>query len=459
MSYSVRLPYGHGFLDAELPLPAEVLCPQYVPSKNTEKEIIETALDVPLGSPPLEEVARGRKSAVILIACRTRRTGSPVYVPAIVERLLRAGIPREEITVVTATGSHDNFRSQDAELLLGPELAKWIRFEGHDCHSPDKLRYVGTTSRGTEVRLSARYLEADLKIATGRVTCHYFAGFSGGRKAILPGVSALTTIRQNHSFAVLREGEIRVNPMTANGVLAGNPIHEDMVEAASFAPPDFTLNTVLNAEHKIVAAFGGDMVAAHEHAAELVRQSDFIEVSEPYDWLLVSSGGAPYDANGIQAIKAPINNYKAVREGGVFILAAECPEGIAEWLLQATELNDPADLRARIRDGRLILGHNALWIEEIRRRSTVIMVTSLPPQTVARLGFEYAPSLAAAVKRALELTGRPKRVGVIRFGTTTVVFGGSGMKTASRKKSDRLRRATKDISGSVHDNGLDCAQA
>lgn len=421
MSYSVRLPYGHGFLEAELPVSADVLRPQYETTKDTEKGIVETALDIPLSSPPLEEIARGRKSAVILIACRTRRTGSPVYVPAIVERLLRAGIPREEITVVTATGSHDNFRPQDAELLLGPELAKWIRLEGHDCHSPDKLRYVGTTSRGTEVRLSARYLEADLKIATGRVTCHYFAGFSGGRKAVLPGVSALTTIRQNHSFAVLRDGEIRVNPMTANGVLAGNPIHEDMVEAASLAPPDFTLNTVLNADHQIVAAFGGDMVAAHERAAELVRQSDFIEVREPYDWLIVSSGGAPYDVNGIQAIKAPINNYKAVREGGVFILLAECPEGIAEWLLQATELHDPAELRQRIRDGRLILGHNALWLEEIRQRSTVIMVTSLSPQTVARLGFEYAPSLAAAVIRARELTGTPHRIGLVPLGTITVL--------------------------------------
>ncbi|MCX7625977.1 MAG: nickel-dependent lactate racemase [Candidatus Sumerlaeaceae bacterium] len=421
MNHGIRLPYGYAFLEAELPLPADILCPAYEVPDKSEKHIVELALDAALGAPPLEEIARGRKSAVILIACRTRRTGSPIYVPAIVERLLRAGIPPAGITVVTATGSHDNFRPQDAELLLGPELAKWIRLEGHDCHSEEKLRLVGTTSRGTDVWLSTRYLDADLKIATGRVTCHYFAGFSGGRKAVLPGVSSLTTIRQNHSFAVLRDPEIRVNPLTANGVLAGNPIHEDMVEAAKFAPPDFTLNTVLDAHHRIVAAFGGDMVVAHERAAELVRQRDFIEVNEPYEWLIVSSGGAPYDVNGIQAIKAPINNYKALRDGGVLILISECPEGISEWLLQATEITDPTQLRARIRDGTLILGHNALWLEEIRRRATVIMVTATPPQTVARLGFEHASSLAAAVKRAMELRGTPRRIGVVPLGTTTVV--------------------------------------
>jgi nickel-dependent lactate racemase len=419
---NIKVPYGRGYEVATLPMEPEILRPVYGAPERSETEIIAHALDVPLGSPPLEELARGRKSAVILIACRTRRTGSETYVPAIVERLLRAGMPRNAITVITATGSHDNFRPQDAELLLGPELSSWIRFEGHDCHSPEKLRYVGTTSRGTEVKLSVRYLEADLKIATGRVTCHYFAGFSGGRKAILPGVSALTTIRHNHGFAVLREDEnIRVNPMTANGVLRGNPIHEDMLEAAAFAPPDFTLNTVLNEDHRIVAAFGGDLVAVHEAAAELVRMHDFIRAARPYDCVIVSSGGAPYDVNGIQAIKAPINTYKAVREGGVMILLSECPEGIPEWLLQATELQDPDELRARIRDGKLILGHNALWIEEIRNRVKVIMVTSLPELAVRRLGFHYTANLQSAWEKALKLTDSIHSIGLVTLGTTTAL--------------------------------------
>ncbi len=417
----VRLPYGKGYMETQIPADVEELRSNYPVPSLDEYALVAAALDEPLGTPPLEELARGKRSAVILIACRTRRTGSHIYVPLIVERLLRAGMPREGITVITATGSHDNFRPQDAELLLGPELAPWIRFEGHDCHSPEKLRYVGTTSRGTEVRLSQRYLDADLKIATGRVTCHYFAGFSGGRKAILPGVSALSTIRQNHSFAVLRDGEIQVNPTTANGILEGNPIHEDMLEAASFAPPDFTLNTVLNANHQIVAAFGGEMRQAHEQAADLVRRHDFLKIDAPYDWLIVSSGGAPYDVNGIQAIKAPINLYKAVRPGGALVLLAECPEGIPEWLLQATELNDPGELRQRIRDGRLILGHNALWLEEIRNHCHVVMVSAMPESTVLRLGFQYAPTLSAAIGKVYGLTISPERIGVTYSGTVTCV--------------------------------------
>ncbi len=417
---NVSLPYGENRVTLSLPCPVELLVPQYDSPPASENELVLRALEEPLGTPPLEELARGRHSAVILIACRTRRTGSQVYVPLIVEKLLRAGIALSNITVVTATGTHDNFRPEDAELLLGSSLAGHVRFEGHDCHSPEKLRHVGTTSRGTDVLLSTRYLDADLKIATGRVTCHYFAGFSGGRKAILPGVSALKTTRHNHSFAVLRDGDIRVNPATRNGLLRGNPIHEDMLEAASFAPPDFTINTVLDTRHRIVAAFGGEMVQAHEAAVEIVRKHDFLAVQEPYDWLIVSSGGAPYDVNGIQAIKAPINTYQAVRPGGCLLLFSECPEGIMEWLLQATELNDPLELRQRIRDRRLILGHNALWIEEIRQRCHVIMMTRLPEEAVRRLGFHYVRSPQEAVELAHKLSPAPHRIGVVPFGTTTV---------------------------------------
>ena len=418
----VEVPYGTGTLDCELPVAPHKLMPHYAEPHCSELELVARALDTPLGKPPLAELGRGKKRAVILIACRTRRTGSHIYVPLIVERLVKAGIPYEEITVITATGTHDNFRPQDAELLLGKELAGRVRFVGHDCDSPEKLEYVGTTSRGTEVFLNRTYLEADLRIVTGRVTCHYFAGFSGGRKGILPGVSARKTIRYNHSFAVIRnKDEVELNPHTVNGLLDGNPIHEDMLEAAKFAMPDFCLNTVLDPAHRIVAAFGGDMLEAHRAAVEIVREKDFISVDEPFDWLIVSSGGAPYDVNGIQAIKAPINTFAGVRKGGALILTAECPEGFPEWLLESTEIKSPEKLRAKIAAGQVVNGHNALWLEKTRSHAAVILVSALKADTIERLGFYPAKTLREAIRIAKDLTSAPQRIGIVLFGTTTVL--------------------------------------
>ncbi|AXA35973.1 Transcriptional regulator [Candidatus Sumerlaea chitinivorans] len=387
---TVAIAYGSGSIALEVPEATESIAPNSQAPCVSEDELLEEALDRPLASPPLQELARGKRNAVILIACRTRRTGSDRYLKQIVRRLVEAGIPEERITVITATGTHDNFREQDAELLLGRELVGRVGFEGHDCDTPEKHACVGTTSRGTEVWLSKRYLDADLRIATGRVTYHYFAGFSGGRKAVLPGVSRKTTVRRNHSMAVLYHPEVRLNPATAPGVLDGNPIHEDMLEAARFVPPDFSLNTVLNTSHQITHAFGGELETSHRAAVRIVEQFDRVHVESPYDWMILSAGGAPYDVNGIQAIKALIGTYQAVRPGGTIFFFAECPEGIPEWLLQATEVQDPRLLRERIASGTLILGHNALWLEQIRRHCRIVMVTELSPATVERLGFQYA---------------------------------------------------------------------
>ncbi|GIX44070.1 MAG: hypothetical protein KatS3mg130_0478 [Candidatus Sumerlaea sp.] len=387
---TVAIAYGSGSIALEVPEATESIAPNSQAPCVSEDELLEEALDRPLASPPLQELARGKRNAVILIACRTRRTGSDRYLKQIVRRLVEAGIPEERITVITATGTHDNFREQDAELLLGRELVGRVGFEGHDCDTPEKHACVGTTSRGTEVWLSKRYLDADLRIATGRVTYHYFAGFSGGRKAVLPGVSRKTTVRRNHSMAVLYQPEVRLNPATTLGILDGNPIHEDMLEAARFVPPDFSLNTVLNTSHQITHAFGGELETSHRAAVRIVEQLDRVHVESPYDWMILSAGGAPYDVNGIQAIKALIGAYRAVRAGGTIFFFAECPEGIPEWLLQATEVRDPQLLRERIASGTLILGHNALWIEQIRRHCRIVMVTELSPTTVERLGFQYA---------------------------------------------------------------------
>lgn len=413
------LTHGSERIPCQPPGRVRVLLPLTGPPPRTEAEIVREALARPDGTPPLRELARGRSHAIVLIACRTRRTGSAVFVPEIARELSAAGIPDARILVYTATGTHDNYRAQDAELLAGADCARRLRFAGHDCRRD--LVEVGVTSRGNRVELARAYVEADLKIATGRVTHHYFAGFTGGRKAILPGVAGFDTILRNHRQASETGGGVRLNPLTRNGRLADNPIHLDMLEAARMAPPDFTLCTVLDTENRILHAFGGDMQATHARATAIVGPGDSPVVDAPADWLLVSCGGAHCDVNAVQSIKALLNSHQAVREGGAIILSAECAEGIAPWLREVCAVKERGELHRRIAAGELRHPHNALWIRAVRERAHVIMLTKLSEDEVSDLGFHKASSLAHAMALARELAGEPERSYVIPFGNTTVV--------------------------------------
>lgn len=419
---NVRLTYGSGWLECDAAGDVQEILPLYPEPAKTETELVDDALSLPIGSVPLEALARGRRRAIILIACRTRRTGSHIVIPRIVRALNAAGLDDDQILVYAATGTHDNWRPEDAPLLAGDDCARRLRFQGHDCRS--NLDVVGTTSRGNRVALSRTYLDADLKIATGRVTYHYFAGFTGGRKAVLPGVAGFDTIVFNHRMASVREPALHLNPAARNGHLAGNPIHEDMLEAARFSPPDFTLSTVLDTSNRIVYAFGGDMQASHHAAVNEMRERDAPWAGAPADWMFLSCGGAHCDVNAVQALKAVVNNHQAVRQGGAIVFSAECAEGMAPWLRELGAIRDRAELDRRVRRGELRHPHNALYLNEATTRAHVIMVTSLSQGEVEGMGFHRANSLAEARDLATQLAGTPTRSLVVPFGNTTVVRTG-----------------------------------
>jgi lactate racemase len=414
------LTYGAETLEFEAPGDVRTLLPEQTPAPDeSQLARVRLALERPIDTPPLETLARGRGSAIILIACRTRRTGSAVFLPEIVRVLNAAGVPDERILVYAATGTHDNWRAEDAVLLAGSDCARRLRFMGHDCRS--NLASVGTTSRGNRVHLSRTYLDAGLKIATGRVTHHYFAGFTGGRKAILPGVAGFDSILFNHRMATRTEPDVGLNPATRNGHLETNPIHLDMLEAARLAPPDFTLSTVLNERNGIVHAFGGDVEASHAAAVDKVRVSDAPAVERRADWMFLSCGGAHCDVNAVQSLKALINNYHSVRRGGAIVLAAECAEGMAPWLRELCGVRDRLDLERRIARGELRHPHNALFLRRATEHARVIMISKLAEEDVAALGFRKAESIPAAVALATDLAGPPETTFVVPFGNTTVV--------------------------------------
>jgi nickel-dependent lactate racemase len=415
----MHLLYDADTLELWPPGDAQLLLPGIRPAAEPEASVVRRALDRPLATAPLVELARGRRSAIVLVACRTRRTGSAVFLPEIADALNAAGIPDESILVCSATGTHANWRDGDAELLAGPDCARRLRFAGHDCERD--LADVGTTARGTRVRLARRYLDAELKIATGRVAYHYFAGFSGGRKAVLPGVAGFESILANHGLAVLKEGGVRLHPEARNGSLAANPVHLDMLEAAAFAPPDFTLSTALDAGDRIAAAFGGELEASHAAAVERVREADAPRVAAAADWLFVSPGRPHAQGNALQALKALVNNFRAVRPGGAIVFAAACAEGIPEWLRLGASVRDDGELEQAILAGKLRQPHNALWLREVRRHAHVIMLTRLAEGVVKDLGFEKADDLEGALRLAERRAGPARLSYVVPFGNTTVV--------------------------------------
>ena len=388
-----RVPYGSGEIPFFLHRGRLVsrLEPSGPDSAESATELIARALREPIGSPPLREIAQGKRSAAILIPGKARVAGTREYVAALIAELNAAGVPDRSIEVYLADGTHEQHLESDILALLGEKLAARVRCLGHDCRNEEELVQVGTTSFGTPVLFNRRVLAADVKILTGRIVPHYFAGFSGGRKALIPGVAGFRTILANHRLTLGPEHGI--HPRVALCSLEGNPVHLDMLEGARLARPEFCLNTLFDAHDRMVDAVAGDFEAAHEEgcrrASALLRMS----LPEPVDALITSAGGHPYDYNFMQSLKAVFNVQNIVRPGGAVLWLAECASGINPGFLPWAEIESDADLEAAIRRRYALTGHNSLMLRELVRKAEVALLSTLPPDVVGKLGLHPVASL------------------------------------------------------------------
>jgi len=386
------LPYGPGWLALSLPEEAEVqvLRPNTRKVNASATELIVKALGSPIGSPPLSEIARGKKSAAILIPGKARRVGTRQYVPWLIEELQRGGIPSKGIEIVLADGTHTQHVAADMLDLLGEELVAAVSYWGHDCRDESELRELGTTSFGTPVTFNRRVLDAEVRVLTGRIVPHYFAGFSGGRKALLPGVAGFRTIVANHRRTLAPDRGL--HPRARCCVLDGNPIHEDMVEAARLARPDFCFNTLLDDQHDWVGAVAGDVEQAHQAGCRQAKEMFQVRVAEPFDVVISSAGGLPYDGNFMQALKAAFNVREIIRPGGIFLWISECGEGIHPGFLHWAEYACDQEMEDAIRDNYALTGHNSLMLRQFIRRADVGLYSSLAPDVVTKLGLRPVTS-------------------------------------------------------------------
>lgn len=394
---SVELPYGHGTLIATIPAAnsPRVLLPRQVAAPPDEARLLRQALHNPVGTARLQELVRPGQRVAIITSDLTRPCPSDRLLPPVLDELAAAGVPDDQVTVVMALGLHRPMIGQEIAAAVGPGVCRRVRVVNHD---PDNVVCLGATSFGTPVELFRPLVEADVRVCLGNIELHYFAGYSGGAKAVLPGCASRATIDANHS--------LMVRPGASAGRIEGNPVRADLEEGVALLGVDFILNVVVDGQHRIVGAVAGDVTAAHRRGCELVAKGGIVEIERLADIVLSSAGGHPKDLNLYQAQKALDNAAYALRNGGVLILAAECPEGLGNptfqaWLTSAT----PDELLARIQQEFVLGGHKAAAIAAVLRRAVVYLVSALPDDLVRRCGMVPFVGLDAALVAALNEMG------------------------------------------------------
>jgi nickel-dependent lactate racemase len=283
---------------------------------------IEVALDAPIGRPPLAQLAAGRKSAAISVCDITRPAPNRVTLPPLLERLHRAGIPKEAVTILIATGLHRQATRDELNAILGPDIAAGYRIANHDARDRAAHRSLGSTRRGTPVFIDERFMAADLHITLGFIEQHLMLGFSGGRKLVAPGVAGEETIRTIHSPRFMRE------PAATEGSIEGNPLHAELLEIAAMAGHDFILDVTMTREREISGVFAGCPVNAHAAGVRFLREHSMERLAEAADAVITSAAGYPLDLTFYQTIKGITAAEHIVKPRGPILLLGECAEGI-----------------------------------------------------------------------------------------------------------------------------------
>jgi len=316
--------FGKNGIDVEVPegFDCQVVRSRAAQALSDPNGALEAALDHPIHSEPLEKLAAGKRTAAISVCDITRPAPNRITLPPLLKRLHAAGIPKEGITILIATGLHRAATTEELDIILGPEIAATYRVASHDARDFASHRRVGTTRRGTPVYVDERFVAADLHVTLGFIEPHLMLGFSGGRKLIVPGVAAQETIKVIHSPRFMRE------PLATEGSTEGNPLHAELLEAAALARHDFILDVTLTPERAISGVFAGNPVKAHAAGVEFMVSTSLTSLDCLVDAVITSSAGYPLDLTFYQCLKGLTAAQHIVKPGGKMLLLAECAEGI-----------------------------------------------------------------------------------------------------------------------------------
>ena len=416
MKKSFTYKYGRAKMTFELPseqILTEVHIQDFPKIENLETAVLE-AIRQPIGSKPLREIVQPGQTVAFICNDPTRVANTHLFLPILVKELNDNGIPDQAMRIVFALGTHRLMSHDEMVEAVGADLASRLIMYNSDCQDSAQFDYFGETSFGTPVYLNKYITEVDHVICTGSIVHHFFSGFGGGRKAVLPGVAAYETIRKNHS--------LMLDPNAILGKLDGNPVYEDQVEGAKLYPPSFLINVVLDEQKNFLKIFAGDFIAAHLEACKFVDQVYGVPVPELADIVIASCGGYPKDINIYQLQKTMDNAWCAVKPGGVVIILGECEEGSGSKTYEDTMLKFPSPeaVEANLRQNFQIGAHKAYAVTRLMKRADFILVSALDKQLAKQLLFTAVDSVDEALELAKAKVGNQPKITLMPQGSLTV---------------------------------------
>ena len=421
---NICVPYGRTHLSARIPEDriAGVLrsrLESYVPAMG-ETELVEAALANPIGSEKLETLAAGKKNIVLIASDHTRPVPSKVLVPPMLAAV-RRGNPEAEITILIATGCHRGTTKAELIEKFGQEIVERERIVIHDCAAEGDMVTIGTLPSGGSLRINRVAAEADLLISEGFIEPHFFAGFSGGRKSVLPGIAARETVYWNHN------AEFIASDFARTGILEGNPIHRDMIYAARQAKLAFICNVVINAKHQVVGAFAGDCEMAHVAGTEFLKSLCQCP-KMPADIVITTNNGYPLDQNIYQAVKGMTAGEATCKAGGVIIMVAACNDGHGgESFMKTMTQDEPVrEILARIemtpKEHTVPDQWESQILARILSKFRVVLVSECDPELVRAMKMHPAKDLPDALAQAEALLGCSGTVTVIPEGISAIII-------------------------------------
>lgn len=418
----IEVPFGHGTISAEIPqgnLMGAYEAPGVEPAKDPIEEIAR-ALENPIGKPPLSKLVRPGKKICIVVSDITRPIPYKLILPILMEYLNKCGIKDEDITLLVATGLHRGLKVDEQEALYGEDIVKRIKVINHNYKDKSNLIYLGKTSKGTPIEVNRIAVESDILILTGYIEPHQQFGFTGGRKSIMPGIASERAVMHNHS------AEMMDHPLAVNGVLEGNPQHEDALEFAKALKVDFILNVVLNQEEELTWAVGGDLIEAWLKGVELSRS--FREVKLPYPCdVAITASGYPLDQVLYQGPKITSAVFRTkdriIKDGGTIILPMEGTEGVGHHkeFYELMCLGKPEAIIQRCYTSPIKDQWGAqIWARTLERVKMIIVTEKMEPRLIENMGIEHCYTLQEAIDKVITRYGRDCKIAVFPRSTTVL---------------------------------------
>jgi nickel-dependent lactate racemase len=388
----IQMAFGRTAIELEIPERNifSVILPSEPENKEEADSLIKKALENPIKSRRISEIVNPDSRIAIIVSDVTRPTPTAKILPPLLEELYLGGAKDENICIVFALGLHRQQTEEESKKLVGEEIYKKILCIQHDIH---RCKRIGVTSRGTPIEIFEGVMDADIIIGTGSVEFHYYAGYSGGAKSVLPGISSQESVLANH--------KMMIDDKAVSGRVDG-AVRQDMEEAAKIFGLDFILNVVLDSKKEIVSAVAGDFIEAHRKGTEVVDSMYKVPV-EPADAVIVSCGGFPKDVNLFQANKALDNATQSVKEGGSIILVAECAEGIGNQVYECwnRECRSPDDAIERFKNCFEFGGHKSAIVAKIAKKFKLYLISKLSEEQTRSAFFTPMPGLKEALSEVL----------------------------------------------------------